>query len=206
MTAGRATTQGGGEDTINAFHDALFARHGHSRSSLGWHSQEWQQARFQAVLSLAPFTGWSVLDIGCGFGDLADVLHAKAPDASYTGYDINANFVETCRARRPGATFERRNILTDPPKRPFHAVVSVGPINIDIGDNEAVMRELIRAMFKSCRHYCAMSMASRKGHRHAPGYHYYDPVEMLAFCNGLCDRVALRHDYLTSDFCVYLLK
>jgi SAM-dependent methyltransferase len=194
------------ERTINAFHNRLFARHGRSRGSLGWQSRDWQMTRFEAVLSLASFQGWSVLDIGCGLGDLAGVLRAKAPESTYTGWDINPNFVEACRAERPDHTFELRNILTDPPARPFDAVVSVGPINIDIGDNERVMRAMIRAMFASCTHYCAMSMASRQAGGHARGFHYYDPMAVLAFCCELTDRVALRHDYLATDFCVYLKR
>lgn len=194
------------ERTINSFHNGLFARHGHHRASLGWQSAEWQQSRFEAVLSLGSFDGWTVLDVGCGFADFATALLAKAPSARYTGYDINPHFVKACRASRPDLAFELRNILTDPPAERFDAVVSIGPINIDIGDNETVMRQMIRAMFDSCRSYCAMSMASDRGGRQARGFHYYDPMAMLQFCSGLTDRVALRHDYLATDFCVYLMR
>jgi len=192
------------EKIINDFHDSLFARHGGGDASLGWQSRESQQARFNAVLSCGDLDGRSVLDVGCGFGDLASVLKARAPGALYTGWDINPHFVERCRIQAPELTFEQRNILVDPPETPFDVVVSVGPINIELGNNEDLMRRFLKVMYKSCSSHCVMSMASRESRNHGRGFHYYDPCKMLDFCFSVTRNVVLRHDYHPSDFCVFL--
>ncbi|MFD2232415.1 class I SAM-dependent methyltransferase [Phaeospirillum tilakii] len=192
------------EKTINDFHDSLFARHRGGDGSLGWRSRDSQQARFDAVLSQGPLDGMSVLDVGCGFGDLAPALKARAPSARYTGWDINPQFVEVCRANAPDLVFERRNILVDPPETPFDVILSVGPINIELGSNEELMRRMLKAMYKSCTSHCVMSMASRETRGGGRDFHYYDPCKMLDFCFSLTKNVILRHDYHPSDFCVFL--
>jgi len=145
-----------------------------------------------------------VLDVGCGFGDLAAVLAARAPNARYTGWDINPHFIEVCHANAPDLAFERRNILVDPPETPFDVIVSVGPINIELGSNEELMRRMLKAMYKSCLSHCVMSMASGESRGHGQGFHYYDPCKMLDFCFSVTKNVVLRHDYHPTDFSVFL--
>jgi len=194
------------EAIINNFHDSLFARTGRNGGSLGWRSKESQQARFDAVLSQGNLDGKTVLDVGCGFGDLADSLQVKAPTALYTGYDINPQFIEVCRSKAPERAFELRNILTNPPETPFDVVVSVGPINIELGHNEDLVREMLRAMYKSCTQHCVMSMASSEYRGSDRGFHYYDPVEILDFALSLTKSVMLKHDYLPHDFSIFMFR
>lgn len=44
--------------------------HGYSPLSLGWDSTQSQQVRFRKLISAINFDSKSILDIGCGFGDL----------------------------------------------------------------------------------------------------------------------------------------
>ena len=67
--------------------------------------------------------GETVLDVGCGYGDLADDLAAKG--AQVTGIDIDIRRIEIAEKRysRPNLSFLHGDILTADLKRRFDVIV-----------------------------------------------------------------------------------
>ena len=54
---------------------------------LGWENQEAQELRFK-VLERVIFPHASILDVGCGLGNLYDYLRNRGYNFGYTGVDI----------------------------------------------------------------------------------------------------------------------
>lgn len=61
--------------------------------ALGWRASESQTSRFEAVLRVGELKGRSVLDAGCGFGDLRGYLDARHIHCDYTGIDQMPEFL-----------------------------------------------------------------------------------------------------------------
>jgi SAM-dependent methyltransferase len=91
----------------------------------------------------------SILDAGCGRGQLSFQLHRRWPDAQVLGVDFESDLVVHCRdvASRldagPAIRFERR-ALPDDLKRTFELVVCVDVLE-HIKDDEGFMRCLCEA-------------------------------------------------------------
>ena len=78
------------------FHRHRIAEFGiDSVRSLGWVSETSQANHFEAISQAADFNNISVLDLGCGTGDLKAFLDARFSGLSYLGIDQVAEFVET---------------------------------------------------------------------------------------------------------------
>lgn len=90
----------------------------------------------RALLDLMPQGGCdSVLEIGCGTGELVDHL---APTVTYTGVDRNARFVAYARETRRGTWVEADVTRAMPALgRAFHTVVFLGVLH-HLDDDEVI--------------------------------------------------------------------
>ena len=66
--------------------------YGYSPQSLGW-TKDKQDIRFQTLLSFFNLKNRSILDIGCGFGDINRVIRKKTDNYTYYGIDIFDEFI-----------------------------------------------------------------------------------------------------------------
>lgn len=70
--------------------------------SLGWVDESSQARRFETIAQAADFNHCSVLDLGCGTGDLKTFLDTRFSGVSYLGIDQVPEFVAEARARHAG--------------------------------------------------------------------------------------------------------
>lgn len=57
----------------------------------------------------------SIVDLGCGEGVVARLLHRRFPEIDYTGLDTSERSVKVARALNPELRFEVRSLLEPPP-------------------------------------------------------------------------------------------
>ena len=89
--------------TIKRYHDR-YCEFGYSPKSLGWGKGK-QDIRFDILTSLYDCRNKTVLDIGCGFGDLNITLEQKFKSYRYLGCDLCEDLVAEGRKRYPNAHF-----------------------------------------------------------------------------------------------------
>jgi len=74
---------------IFRFHQYLADEHGKgSNAALGWKSPEAQLARFKILSGLGDMSDCSVMDVGCGYGDLRNYLAEIYPGLRYFGIEL----------------------------------------------------------------------------------------------------------------------
>ena len=71
---------------------------------LGWENKQAQELRFK-VLERVIFTGASILDVGCGLGNLYDYLNERGYNFEYTGIDILPEMIVRAKARNTESEF-----------------------------------------------------------------------------------------------------
>jgi ubiquinone/menaquinone biosynthesis C-methylase UbiE len=83
----------------------------------------------EALLTRRPLqSGWRVLDVGCGFGDMTrQIAQALGEGGQAVGVDVASNFVEAStrdalEAGEKRATFFRADVQTDDLRGPYDAV------------------------------------------------------------------------------------
>lgn len=176
--------------------------------ALGWRDEEQQDLRFQVMVEgLRELDGASVLDIGCGFGDLYRYLKAGGHDVRYTGCDLSSDVLDVARARHPGVTFEVRDVLERPyPTRSFDYVCMSGIFNHCLSDNDGFLHRMLAVSFESCAKGVAANMTTDYVDYQDAHLHYFNPEAVFCYGRTLTRRVALRHDYPLYEFTVFLYR
>jgi len=190
---------------IRSSHRDAFKRHGHHPNALRWSSREIQERRFEVLVETGMAAGHSLLDVGCGFGDLAVWLEAHGRAMDYTGLDITPELLEEGRIRHPHLRLLEGEIFDlDPPPRSFHWVVLSGALNDDLGDGGEHARRVIRRMYEACRLGIAFNLLDARHPVTASRWDLqsFHPQEVRAFVAGFAHRVEVRDGYLENDFTI----
>ena len=69
--------------------------YGNDWRALGWQSRGTQFRRFAVLAEIGSLAQTSVLDVGCGLGDLYGYLCTQNIWVTYTGYDLVPEMVNT---------------------------------------------------------------------------------------------------------------
>ena len=186
----------------------LVHKHGTDVRSLDWGSRESQFLRFAVLAGVGRLHGATVLDVGCGLGDLLLWLRDAGVAVDYTGLDLTPPMVEVARRRFPGERFEVGSLLDAGERlRPsYDFVFASGIFTHRQRDAADFLRATVGAMFRRCTKAVAFNSLSGWATQKDAGEFYADPPETLAFCRTLTPWVALRHDYHPRDFTIYLYR
>ena len=86
---------------VQKFHSDILNRYRgdflNSHILCGWSSKHSQEARFSALLSTMKYNGGSIVDYGCGTGDLYAFIVKKYGQVKYTGVDSSGEMIEIAR-------------------------------------------------------------------------------------------------------------
>lgn len=159
--------------------------------ALGWGSVESQQLRFRVLCEIADLRGHSILDFGCGFGDLYDFM--GRPEG-YVGCDDNPEMLKAACARYPTAKFV---------SEPEHAdyILASGVFNLNRSWQGALFD-----LWNSAQLGMAVNFTSSLAKYKQPGIEYVDPLMVIEQCMIYSKRFALRHDYKENDCTIYVYK
>ena len=191
---------------IAGFYDGLVAEHGHDHRSCDYGSRESQYAKFRVIAEVGDLAGRSLLDVGCGFADLAPYLVERFENVAYTGIDLSPRMIERARELRPELDLRCAGLLDLPTNERFDVVVANGIFYLLGETGEGLAREMIASLFQHARRAVAFNSLSTWAPSTDPGELHLDPAATLDFCRTLTPRVQLRHDYHDRDFTVYLYR
>jgi len=193
------------EDITEDYEKALQA-YGESPKALLWWDYRSMAIRFRELVKDIPLDGKSVLDAGCGMGDLLPFLYSNSTSFKYLGVDKNKGFIEIAKKRYEGHNFK----VADPFKDKigdFDVIISSGVMN---GNHEGWLekrKQMIKALYGQANQVLSFNMAG--GLRPVPNdslIAYADAREIFEYCQTLSPRVILRAHYLQKDFAVVMFK
>ncbi|GAA4094013.1 hypothetical protein GCM10022392_15730 [Mucilaginibacter panaciglaebae] len=156
-------------------------------------------------MEIGEMNGCSVLEAGCGTGDMFNFLMNRYPDIrAYAGVDFIPEMIAEARERiiSPKAIFWPVSFMSSViPEADY--VLASGSLNY--ANNEPGY------IYKAISHLFGLS-------RRALGFNLlrsvafegllatYDPAEIVAFCHTLSDQVVLRDEYDPEDFTVFIYR
>jgi SAM-dependent methyltransferase len=181
--------------------------YGESPLALHWTDYRSMAIRFRNLVRDVDLDGRSVLDAGCGMGDLLPYLYAKASEFNYLGVDINPGFIDIAKKRYDGHKFKVGNPFSGKFKGSYDVVLSSGVMNINVTGWQQHRKVMIKNLFDLAGEALAFNMAGGPGPARSDSLiGYADANEILDFCKSLTSQVILRTDYLRDDFMITIFK
>lgn len=194
-------------DKIRRFFDGTLRDHPLSSAAVvGWSTGETQETRFRILSEIADVQGSSVLDVGCGVGDLYGYLSSRNKDIDYVGIDLHPSMIAHATRKFPDAVFLHQSL--EKIQDNFDYIFVSGAFNLRLDNNEQYLERMINLMFSRAKIGVAFNLLSR----YAPydlvysDLYYYDPGAVFSQCKKIANKVTLRHDYLLNDFSMYMYK
>lgn len=194
-------------------------RHGWSSKSLDWGSWASMNKRFEILCKIlpdhSPETPPSILDVGCGLGNLIDYLSMYYDyPGSYTGIDISTKMVKAAQEHYTNSMPSRNPVnfkvhdMAEPLEEKYDYVIMSGVLTKRIGTSSEQRHWaslLLDNCWKATKKAMAFNMLSTfadKGHV-APLDFKYDPADVLSHCMWFLSRnVTLDHTYMPHDFTI----
>lgn len=173
--------------------------HGFTPQGLRWNSSHSQEIRFEQLFSLLPNGCLSIVDAGCGFGDLCHYIRIRRNDITYVGIDSVDIAVREARTRT-GATILHRDILRDSVPEADYYLCS-GALNI-------LTRQGAITFIERCFHASREGMIFNflEGEKESKIYNYFQLSEIQLLGERLGAKMAFRRSYYESDCTVAFYK
>jgi len=198
-------------EAVRVHYEGVLESGGDSGQKVGWRDTKAQIVRFQIVSQVlrgVPFD--SVVDLGCGTGDLLQFLRTRGWTGSYKGVDVSPSMVAESRlsfSLDRLAEFEVSN-------SPSHAdvIIASGILNVCLDssydDWHRHCRQVISQMWQVASKAIVFNMLSIDSDitRRKSGLAYMDPSEWLTYCRTLSRHVRLDQGYGQFDFTIAVFR
>ncbi len=193
--------------SIFRFHQGMIDEYGADGfAALGWTSREAQQARFQILADIADLNDHTVLDVGCGHGDLRQLLGELYPRVCYRGIEQIPILLEIAIERYghlPETVFYEGDFsVVELP--PADYVLACGSLSYRNSDPRYIFT-MIEKLFNTCSKGFAFNLLSRT-ENDGGIITSYQPDEILDFCNKLSNNIKFMNDYRVDDFTVMMYR
>lgn len=194
---------------VRDYYTAAIERHGSTAKGVDWNddwSHRLRQEQFLRLLTCDPTA--SVLDLGCGYGDLLKVLRETGHAGVYIGCDLSPAMIDAAR-RTFGEGPDRRWWVGDDPGDTCDFAIASGIFNVRRGVDEATWAQYVEMTIDKLARlgrrgfgFNMLSMSSDP-ERRREDLHYVNPVKMLETClNRYGRQVAILQDYGLWEFTV----
>jgi SAM-dependent methyltransferase len=187
-----------------------FKQHGYSPKALGWEKGR-QEIRFKILTSFFnDFSNKTVLDIGCGFGDLFQFIFKNFNvNFQYIGIDITPQFIQKAQEiyANDSALFIEADFL-EARIDSADIVLASGIFNhkLPSGNNLEFVHSVMTKAWNITKEGLAFDFLSDKvDYRHEHTFHN-SPEKTLALAYNFSNNVILRNDYFPFEFALGLHK
>ena len=198
------------QDAIIERYSRRFEQYGYDPKTLGWDKGK-QQIRFTLLTSQYDFRGKKVLDIGCGFGDLNQMLEQLAgSEYEYQGVDLVPVLTEKAKELYPAENvrFACTDILAEDFMGDYDYAVASGLFNLKFRDaaNYDFIEAVMHKALSISRDGVAFDFLSDKVVYQNSRTFHSSPERILGMAYKHSRNIILRNDYMPFEFAVFINK
>ncbi|SJZ92476.1 class I SAM-dependent methyltransferase [Sediminibacterium ginsengisoli] len=190
---------------IFRFHKEQIRLYGQDHvGALGWEDYEGQQVRFSVLADIADLNHHSVLDVGCGHGDLRAYLGERYPHLRYFGVEQIPDLLNIAiqkYSHLPETLFFQGDFeQAELPVTDY--ILLSGALNYYNTDPLFVLR-MIEKLYNNCRRGFGFNLLS---YAWPPDglIVSYKPEFITEYCKRLSANVVFRNNYRENDYTIFM--
>lgn len=184
-------------------YDKRFHKYGYHPKTLGWGKAR-HRLRYRILLNYWKLAGHTVLDYGCGFGDMFGYCQSQHLDVNYSGIDINPTLIREGKRQYPAADLSVRDPMTENFERTFDITLASGLFNTELIDNTAFIHKCFALFSRISKYGFAANFLSSNVDYKVDGLYYSDPKDILELAYSHSRKVALVNNYMPFEFTIFV--
>ncbi len=183
-----------GKQELLNFYDRHLRDFGDAPQAVRW-TPEGQMRRYKTLLTVTgDLSGKSILDFGCGKGDLYGFFRNNGLSLSYCGIDVNENLIALAQRKYPAARFIATDIDENPFDLRFDVIIAIGVFNLRIAGIEESVNGLLKKLFPLCGESLHANFLTYYVPRRNVELFYVKPEEILTFAiTEMSPAATVRH-------------
>jgi SAM-dependent methyltransferase len=196
-----------GKRELIDFYNIHLNKFGQSPQALRW-TKEGQAGRYQVITRiLKKLKPETLLDFGCGFGDLYEFLQNEGLSVQYTGVDINERVIVEAKKRFKEARFICMDIEEETLREGFDAVVACGVFNLRVAGIDESLRCSLKKLYSLTRGVLIVDLLTWHQKTRDVQLNLIKPGEFLDFViKELSSSVMLIHQYVDGAFLALIFR
>jgi SAM-dependent methyltransferase len=184
----------------------LFHRHGDSPLATQI-SAAGQSYRFRKLFEIGDLNDASVLDVGCGLGEMYPALLRRYPRARYEGIDIVLEMVAAAGRKYPEVAFRAVDLLSKSIPERYDFVLLSGVFNNAMADATGYLENLVERAWSLATRGLAFNFLPIHVNFTQPTMAYHDPARVVDFSlRRLSRKVRFEHHYQRCDAVVFVYR
>lgn len=153
----------------------------------------------------------SLLDVGCGYGDMAEIIVKNDLPIEYCGIDVVDGMISYANERYPQFSFFNGDFLTENLGK-YDYVICNGILTQKLSSSTLEMnnfaQKIIAKMYASCSKGVAFNIMNTHVNFQRDNLYYRNPIELLGWCaSELTPHIIFDSAYkLWYEYTIYLYK
>jgi len=173
--------------------------------SLGWEQETGQQKRFEVLAKIGNLNNSSIVDLGCGYGDLKLFLNQHFEHFKYTGIDFMPEFIEEAKkkfANCPDTEFLRKDFSeSDIPNADY---IFASGVFCYRSNETAYYIDLIKKMISHANKGIGFNMLNIATFPHNTFLKAHELSSTITLCKSIGEKVVVTQNYLPDDFTIFV--
>lgn len=197
---------------VKEYYTEKIKENGVSAKGVDWNSKESQYLRFKQLCNVIAKHQFSIIDYGCGYGELINYIDPKYSMYEYYGFDISDEML--AEAKKLFENNSKVKFSSLPYENKVDYVIASGLFNVklNLATNDEWLEYIIETLNSinslsvNGFSFNALTMYSDKDYM--KDYLYYsDPLFLFDYCKrNFSKNVALLHDYDLYEFTIIVRK
>lgn len=197
------------KDLIKSYYEPKIRENPNDSAKLGWESEEAQKLRFSVLADNIDLNGKSLLDVGCGLGNLYSYLSERDINALYSGVDLLEEMVICAKEKYPEAEFFCDDVFEGKfsESNKYDVIYSSGIFNLNLVNNLEFLEKALGKFISMARIAVVFNLLSDRSENKEPEYFYYNPKDVSEIISKLPvppSKTVFIDSYLKNDFTVVL--
>jgi SAM-dependent methyltransferase len=190
------------------FYDERVNKYGYSATSVGWKDSIQQNLRFDILTAELDLNNKKILDIGCGFGDLANYLISKEISVQeFIGVDVSRKMLEIAKKNtttKVNASFLNVNVLNDPINITVDIALMSGLLNLRQSSENSyeILQLFLSKVNPIVTEALVFNLLTDEVDFQQPHHLHYNPRKTKQIVQDFFKDVSLKKDYGLYEFTV----